>query len=286
VVDHVGVRNDPSALRWLVGHELRSVRVQARRTQAEAAKALGCTPVKINYLEAGRNHQQPDEVRALLEFYDADAEVADRLSSLAGRADQGTWWASFADALPGWFKTFVGLEGLARGGFSYQTMALDGQMQIREYAAALLVDSVRISRVEAAQVVRARAARQRLADPTAPLQYHAVVEEAVLHRLVGGVGVMVAQLRHLLDLVERDNVTLQVMPTAVAVHDGLAGPFKLLDFAEARSIGYVEYRGGAVYVQDPAEVEVYNLVAERLCEQALPDTDSAELIRARIAALT
>lgn len=282
----MAIRNDPSALRWLIGHELRSARLQARRTQADAAKALGCTPVKINYMETGRNQQQPDEIGVLLRHYGTDADVVERLATLAGRADHGTWWASFADALPGWFKTFVGLEGLARGIFSYQTMALDGQLQTREYAAALLVDSVRISRAEAGQVVRARMARQRLAEETNPLPYHAVIEEAVLHRVVGGPEVMVPQLRQLLDLVDQDNVTLQVMPTGVAVHDGLEGPFTLLDFAEARSIGYIEYRNGAVYVQDHDEIEVYNLVAERLCERALSDTDSVELIRARIAELS
>jgi len=282
----VAIRNDPSALRWLIGHELRSARVLARRTQTEAAKLLGCTGVKINYMETGRNQQQPEEITALLGFYEADADVAERLTSLAARADQGTWWASFADALPGWFRTFVGLEGLARGAFSYQTMALDGQLQTREYAAALLVDSVRISRAQAGQVVRGRMARQRLDDEANPLRYHAVVEESVLDRTVGGPEVMVPQLHRLLALMDRDNVTLQVMPTAVAVHDGLEGPFKLLDFAEARSIGYIEYRDGAIYVQDLDSIEVYNLVAERLCERALSDTDSADAIRARIAALS
>jgi len=282
----MAIRNDPSALRWLIGHELRSARIQARRTQVEAATVLGCTGVKINYMETGRNQQQPEEIGALLAFYGAEADVADRLAALAARADQGTWWASFGDALPGWFKTFVGLEGLARGVFSYETMLVEGQMQTREYASALLVDNIRVSRAEAGQVVRARMARQRLADEANPLQYHAVIEEAVLDRTVGGPEVMGPQLRHLVDLVERDNVTLQVLPTAVAVHDGLAGPFRLLDFAEARSIGYIEYRNGAVYVQDRDEVEVYNMVAERLSEQALSDSDSADAIRARIAALS
>lgn len=280
------VRHDPSALRWLIGHELRRTRVHAHRTQAEAAKILGCTPAKINYLEIGRNQQQPEEVTALLRFYGADIADVDRLASLAGRADQGTWWAPFSDVLPNWFKTFVGLEGLARGSFVYESLVLDGQLQTREYAAALLEDNVRVSRAEAGQVVRARMARQRLTDDTRPLEYHAVIEECVLDRIVGGPAVMGAQLLRLLELGERDNVTLQVMPTSVAVHDGLAGPFQLLDFGEAQSIGYIEYRDGAVYVQDQDAVEVYDLIAERLSARALSDADSADVIRARIAALS
>lgn len=280
------VRNDPSALRWLIGHELRRTRLYARRTQADAAKTLDCTPAKINHLEIGPNQQQPDEVTALMRLYGADVADVDRLASLAARADQGTWWAPFSDVLPNWFKTFVGLEGLARAMFTYDVMVLEGQLQTKAYATALLEDNLRVSRAEAGQVVRARMARQRVTDEINPLQYHTVIEEGVLHRTVGGPDVMRAQLAHLLKLAERDNVTLQVIPTAVAVHDGLAGSFLLLDFAEARSIGYIEYPHGAVYIQEQDQVEVYNLVAERLSAQALSDADSADVIRARIVALS
>ena len=282
----MAVRNDPSALRWLIGHELRRTRLHAQRTQADAAKALGCTPAKINYLEGGRNQQHPNEVTALLQLYGADPTDVDRLASLAGRADQGTWWAPFSDALPNWFKTFVGLEGLARGTFIYDAITLSGQLQTTGYASALLEDNLRVSRAEAGSVVRARIARQRLLDDAHPLECHAVIEESALNRIVGGPSVMRAQLAHLLELTERDNVTVQVMPAAVAVHDGLGGEFLLLDFAEARSIAYIEYRNGAIYVQDQGEVEVYNLIAERLSEHALSDADSSGWIRDRIAAMT
>ncbi|GDY31988.1 DUF397 domain-containing protein [Gandjariella thermophila] len=50
------------------------------------------------------------------------------------------------------------------------------------------------------------------------------------------------QLKHLLRLADRDNITLHVMPLSVPVHDGLDGEFTLLEFAEPQSIGYVEFR--------------------------------------------
>ncbi|MDN5918434.1 MAG: hypothetical protein L0I76_25610 [Pseudonocardia sp.] len=39
-------------------------------------------------------------------------------------------------------------------------------------------------------------------------------------------------------------------------------------------------------MQDPVEIEVYNLVAERLSERAMSDADSADAIRSRVAALS
>lgn len=283
MADH---RVDPSALRFLIGHDLKVTRERANLKQTEAAKVLGCSQAKINYLESGKTQQKPDEVTALLRAYDADVEHVDRMASLAARADQGTWWAPFSDVLPNWFKIFVGLEGLAAAEFSYESLLLPGQLQTPDYAAGLLVGNLRVPPMDAPQVVRARMARQRLTDDTTPLRFRAVIEQYVLDRVVGGPQVMRAQLEHLLTLMQRDNVELHVMPVSVAVHDGLDGDFLLLDFDEAQSIGYIEYPTGAIYVQDQDQVGAYTLSADRLCDAALSVSDTADAIAARIETLT
>jgi DNA-binding XRE family transcriptional regulator len=277
-VDH---RGDPSALRFLIGHDLRASRERAGMTQSVAGKVIGCSHSKIVYLETGKTRQRPDEVTALLRAYGADVAHVDRMASLAGRADQGTWWASFNDVLPNWFKTFVGLEGLATAEFVYKALVLPGQSQTEDYATALLVDNLRVPPMEVQQVVRGRKARQRVADDE-PLRFRTVVEEYALDRIVGGPTVMRAQLRHLLTLMERDNVELHVMPVSTTVHDGLDGEFLFLDFVEAQSIGYIEYPNGAVYVQDQDQVELYALTANRLCTTALSEADSEVLIADRL----
>ncbi|MEV0049037.1 helix-turn-helix transcriptional regulator [Saccharopolyspora shandongensis] len=282
MVDH---RSDPSALRFLIGHDLRAARERAGFKQAEAGKVLDCSQAKINYLETGKTQQKPDEVTALLRAYGADVEHVDRMSSLAARADQSTWWAPFGDVLPNWFKTFVGLEGLATAESTYGSLLLPGQLQTPDYAAALLQGNLRVPPMDAPQVVRARMARQRLTGDTSPLRFRAVIEEYVLDRIVGGPEVMRAQLEHLLELMRRDNVELHIMPVSVPVHDGLDGDFLLLDFEEAQSIGYIEYPTGAIYVQDQDQVAAYNLSVDRLCVAALSVSDSADAISARIAAL-
>ena len=84
VADH---RADPSALRFLIGHDLKVARERANLKQTEAAKVLGCSQAKINYLETGKTQQKPDEVTALLRAYGADVEHVDRMASLAARAE-------------------------------------------------------------------------------------------------------------------------------------------------------------------------------------------------------
>jgi transcriptional regulator with XRE-family HTH domain len=278
-------RADPSALRFLIGHDLKTTRERAGIRQTQAAKVLGCKQPKINYLESGKNRQKPEEVTKLLRLYGADVEHVDRMASLAGQADRSTWWAPFKEVLPDWFKIFVGLEGLARAAFSYESLLLPGQLQTPEYAAATLQGNFHVPPMDAQQVVRARMARQRLEDEGVPLRFRSVIEQYVLDRTIGGPGVMRAQLEHLLTLMERDNVELHVMPIDVSVHDGLDGDYLLLDFDEAQSICYIEYPGGAVYVQDQDQVELYTLAADRLCAAALSEADSASYIERRIAAL-
>jgi transcriptional regulator with XRE-family HTH domain len=278
-------RADPSALRFLIGHDLKTTRERAGIRQTQAAKVLGCKQPKINYLESGKNRQKPEEVTKLLRLYGADVEHVDRMASLAGQADRSTWWAPFKEVLPDWFKIFVGLEGLAVAEFNYKALLLPGQLQTPEYAAATLLGNLQVPPVDAQQVVRARMARQRLDGEGVPLRFRSVIEQYVLDRTVGGPGVMRAQLEHLLTLMEQDNVELHVMPIDVSVHDGLDGDYLLLDFDEAQSICYIEYPSGAVYVQDQDQVELYTLAADRLCAAALSEADSTSYIERRIAAL-
>ena len=96
---------------------------------------------------------------------------------------------------------------------------------------------------------------------------------------------MAEQMDHLLALSALDPISVRVMPLAVAVHDGLDGEFTLLDFEAARSMGYVEFQDGAVYVQDPDRIGGYRTAAARLRDAALPEDASQEVIRARRAAL-
>ncbi|MDA3643956.1 helix-turn-helix domain-containing protein [Saccharopolyspora indica] len=276
-------RQDPSALRWLVGVELRNFRVRAGETSAAAARAIGCSPGKITHLETGRYFPQPDEVAGLLKFYGAPDWEVERLNSLAGRADQKTWWAPWVDVLPDWLKTYVGLEGIAGSLFAYQALIVPGLMQTEAYAASLTMTSARVRPDHNERLVSFRMARQRRLVDGAPLQLNAVIEESVLDRPIGDREVMREQLQHLLDLSAQDNIDLRVLPTSVGPHAGLNGTFTVLNFSDAQSIGYVEIPDGAVYIQDQDQVAAYIHAADRLLSSALPEEASAEAIRSRLA---
>lgn len=280
-------REAPSALRWLIGVELAHFRNRAGKKAADAAKAIGCSAGKISHLESGRNQQQPAEVTDLLRFYGADLADIERLASLAGGADRSTWWAPWTDVVPDWLRTFVGLEGLASTVSDYATFVVPALLQTSDYSLGATVSSGRVRPDHTERVVGLRMDRQRrLHSDSDPLQLLALIEESVLDRPVGGRAVMRRQLEHLISMSERDNVEIRVLPTSAGWHDGGVGPFKLLDFAQAQSIGYIEVVNGAIYVQDRDEVAGYTRIVTRLREVALSPADTVTAIRARLAAPT
>ena len=275
----------PSALKFLVGNELKLTREAARLSQAEAAKALGWPKSRLSQWESGRNQQREGEVRSMLGLYQASAPDIERIVRLANQPDDSDWWASYSDVVPNWLRTYVGLEALARKEFVYDDKVINGLLQTKAYATALLDNNLTVPIGDIDRVVDLRLTRrQRLDDAPVPLNLHVVLEEAVLLRPVGGPAVFGEQLRHLLQLAERDTITVQVIPFAVAVHDGLDGRFTLLDFAEARTIGYVESPDGARYVQEQDHVDAYRKRAERIEASALNEADSPALIAKHLTA--
>jgi transcriptional regulator with XRE-family HTH domain len=283
----VPVRADPSALRWLIGVQLTNYRKRAGKTMAQGAAAIGCSPGKVGHLESGRNQQQPEEITGLLRFYGVDLADVERLASLAGSTDRQTWWAPWTDVVPDWLRTFVGLEGLALRSSTYSTSAIPALLQTEDYSLGVTTGSGRVRPDHDERTVSLRMERQRrLFNDTEPLNLTALIEESVLDRPIGSTATMRAQLEHLIAISERDNVEVLVLPTALGAHDGLVGPFTLLDFAAAQSIVYVEIVNGAVYVQDQQQVAGYARIVDRLRAVALPPARTAESIRSRLSALS
>ncbi|MGQ0719343.1 MAG: helix-turn-helix domain-containing protein [Pseudonocardiales bacterium] len=280
-------RGDPSALRWLIGVELHNYRKRAGQTLAAAAKALGCSPGLVGHFEKGLYFPQPEQIAGLLAFYGAPSWDVERLSSLSGRADQRTWLAPWNDVIPDWLKTYVGLEGLALYEIAYSPLVLHALVQTQEYSIGATAGSARVRPDQVERLVSLRMERQRrLFSDTDPLRFTSIIEESVLDRTIGGVATMRAQLNHLVELAERDNVDILVLPTSVGHHDGLEGAFHVLHFEQAQSVGYIEYSDGAIYVQDQDQVAAYTRTAESLSSVALPQRESVQAIAARLTTLS
>lgn len=273
----------PAPLRWLVGLELARHRARAKMSLTEVSAQVGFSRAKVGHMETGRQSQDQGDVRLLLAHYGATDEEVERLISLSDQADEAGWWAPWAMVVPDWFTTFVGLERLADSTFVFEPVVLPGLLQTEAYAAAITADTPRVRGDHTERFVALRAARaQRLTDAARPLTLHAVFAEGALRLAVGDEAVRRDQLRHLVDMAARPNVTVQVVRPEDGFHPGAAGQFVVLDFETVRSVAYIELMDGAVYLQDADQVLTYTSAAKRLARVALDPERSVELIASMI----
>jgi hypothetical protein len=76
-------------------------------------------------------------------------------------------------------------------------------------------------------LVTAKLERATILDRVDPPDVVALIDELVLHRLIGSPEIMHEQLIHVVELAERPYVCVQVVPTAVGATAGLSGAVNL-----------------------------------------------------------
>ncbi|MET8846749.1 helix-turn-helix transcriptional regulator [Amycolatopsis sp. NPDC004625] len=111
----------------------------------------------------------------------------------------------------------------------------------------------------------------------------AVIDEAVLRRLVGGRKVMRGQLEHLVRVARESKATIQVLPFDRGAHPGVFGPFAIVTFPWPREpvvahVVYIEHRAGGLYLEQPHEIEAHKVAFTHLKAQALTPDESVTFI--------
>src|SRR5690606_34645530 len=127
-----------------------------------------------------------------------------------------------------------------------------GMLQTEEYARALML-SCGYSREEAEPFVAVRMSRQQVLDRKDAPEFTAVVDEAALHRCVGGPEVMAAQLHRLLAGHHRPRCSVRVIPFDAGGHAGMDGPFTILSYEPpvGLEVAILEHRESRQYVEQP-----------------------------------
>ena len=214
----------PTALRIMLGAQLRRLRETKQITLEDAGYVIRASGSKMSRLETGRVGFKPRDIADLLTFYGVtDDREREILQELARQASARGWWHDYADIMPAWFEPYVGLEEAASSIRCYEIQFVPGLLQTPDYARA--VAAVGFPAGSAAEIERRVSLRMaRQAVLTRPTLAHLwlVLDEAALRRPVGRPDVMRGQLRHLLDMAARPNVSLQIIPLARGAHAAAA----------------------------------------------------------------
>jgi transcriptional regulator with XRE-family HTH domain len=273
-------QQSPTLRRWELARRLRLLREASGRSLEDVAQELLCSPSKVSRIETGARGASARDVRDLGRIYGVDAATQEYLMRLAREAKQRGWWQHFDEVLPD-YATFMGLEAAAASIETYETIIVPGLLQTADYALALTRRlNLPVGAEAAQQYATSRLQRQkRLADPDAPA-YWVILDEAVLHRQVGGADVMRAQIEHLAQSISERRVVLQVIPFSAGAHAGMEGNFVLLGYDQANvpDVVYVEGRAGQLFLSRDADLRLYRDTFAHLRATAASPDDSFELL--------
>jgi len=273
----------PPVRRRVLGAALRRFREQAGCTLDDAARILDCDRSKISRIENGQRGIRATELEDLLAEYGVDEPRRGALLTVARQPRQGGWWQSHSHVRDDTHHGFIGLGGADTTICAYEAHLLPGLLQTGGYARAIAAASlVDEGHGEHEQFVQARLAQQHvLTRAHHPLQFWAVLSEGALRQMVGGRDVMRTQLRHLIDISDRQrNVSLQVLPFSAGAHAATSGPFVIIKFPDAPDLAvvYLEGQTGGIYLHGGDEVARYTRAFEHLRATALSTGATMRLI--------
>lgn len=271
----------PTVRRRELGALLRELRTGKGWTVEQAAELLSASPSKVSRFETGQRGVSARDIRTLCDLYEVDSDQRQRLTELAREGKQRAWWQPLG--LP--YSTYVGLEAEATAISDYGLGTMPGLLQTPDYARAVVRAAVPRWVPEVVdQRVEGRMIRQQLLFSEDPPRFDAVVDESVLHRIVGNPAIMKAQLKRLLEISDLPNVTLRVITYDAGALPAPNNKFIILrlPLPAVSDIVFIEGLTGDLYLEDAHDVEVYNTTFRTLVGLAASPGQTQEIISTMI----
>lgn len=260
--------------------ELRKLRERAGLTSTAAAASIGIQQARMSMVEAGRYAVSADRVRAMANSYACDdVALVDAMAKMTGGRERG-WWDEYRELLPAGLIEVAECEQWATSVRVGVVVSVPGLVQTLEHARAVFRQSVpQLRPDEIEHRASFRVKRQAVLFREAPLPYTALVHEAALRMRFGGPEVTRAQLYHMAEMTERDNVTIQVIPfdredfpAAGQPITYLAGEVPQLDTV------VLDSDHGCDFLDAEAQLARYRSVLDRMESCALSPAKSREFI--------
>jgi hypothetical protein len=248
----------------------------------EAAQRIDGDKPKISRIENGKLGVRRLEVEALLELYGvADERLVSSLVTLARQGRKKSWWHQYSESLNAALQESLDLEEDTVRILAYQPFLVPGFVQTPEYAESVVRNAERTASGEQIQnYLSVRMERQKLLRGEKAPQYVCVLDEAVLHRQIGGSATLAAQLRALVEVNSPPELTIQVIPFQQGWHAGLDGGFRIYSYPDPMDMDVVcvEYMDGTLYLEEDVTVDKYRMAFDQLRASALSSRETVELI--------
>jgi transcriptional regulator with XRE-family HTH domain len=246
---------------WLA-HDLRFYRNQRGLSGDAVAKLINCARSSLSRLENGE-----------AKLDEGQAATLDERWQTGGHFGTILWYARLGHD-PNWIKQHEDIEAGASVIKVFEALVVPGLLQVPEYAYELIAAG---GRPDVDEILERRLARQAILARENPPVLWVLLTENVLDWPMGGPEVMRKQLAYLLEVSERPNIGIRVIPRSAGAHFGVDGSFKIMT-SPSGDVAYTESPGGGRLVSSALEVQSYVVRYDRIGQKALPEDLSRQLI--------
>jgi transcriptional regulator with XRE-family HTH domain len=244
--------------------ELRRLRESLSLTQEAFGERIHFSAQHVGAVERGTRPALPDYLNAIDKVYGTNFSKFYRLFVKNELAQV-------------WFRPWLEHEGAATMIRWFEPLLIPGLLQTEEYARAVLTEAGTFGD-EAPDAISSRLSRREvLFRDEKPARFIAVIDETVLHRVIGGPDVMREQLEDILKACERPNIQVHIVPSTVGAYAGLNGPFALAT-VDGRTVGLLDTPLPGKVVEGTDDLAILEGYWESIRGYALPCDQSLDLI--------
>lgn len=264
--------------RRALGAALREARESSGHSLTQFAKMIERPPATLSRWETGERTPQPTDVAQILTTLGINGPRYEEILALASDMDAPFW---IPVSLPEQRQHMAALLRFERDASRIIDVAwslVTGLLQLEAYVRAIMTTGG-VPEDDIESRVRLRLGRQRVLGST---ELTAVIGEAALHQEVGGEGVLVDQLRHLVEMADHPNVDLRVVPFTAGWVPALEGGWTVIESDEAPTVIHLENRKSGLFLHEDGDVAMYRDATASMLEVAMSPQESVGLIAEKI----
>lgn len=268
------------------GRKLEALRERAVLSQEEVAAQFGWSQPKVANVETAVSAVQPHDLDQLLDLYGVEKSAREEYHDLAklSRLQLPRRKGMLRNKFGGNMRQVVDMEGGADTVWRHNSMIIPGLLQTEEYMRYLFRASrPSPTREQIDQYTEMRLGRRAVLDNLDQRFWFVIHEAALLslENIDGDTSVLAGQARHLMDVIDRPNIEVQVAPFRHGYYPGQAETFAIFGFeAEpAVRVTYVEKYDGGDILHDAKNLTRFETLWEHQRVHALGPEQTRPFLR-------
>ncbi|WP_436495569.1 helix-turn-helix domain-containing protein [Actinokineospora sp. HUAS TT18] len=260
-----------------LGSALRQARVDKGHKLREFAAMINRDPAMLSRWETGDRIPKPEHVAQILTVLGVNGDQYDDIMTLVYGTGEPQWVATTLPEQRQQLAAYLEYEQQAATIIEVSPLMIPGLLQTADHIRAIMSGGG----VPAGDIptrIAVRLGRKEIITGGSPARLVALVGQAALYQGIGGRDASIAQLRYLLEMMQRPNVELRIIPFGMEWHPGLEGAFVLIESNGPASVVFLETRRSTLWLHKEDDVNAYKHAVDMILRVTLSPQDSARLI--------